>query len=209
MTATGLSRRALLCRSAGVFALSLGAQGCTEMVQTLYPWMGNDLRLIATNLSAMVTSLHSCCDTADTAAFITDLAALANDVRGIVLAIWPPGAFNLSAPAERQIVQIAVDVNDYVDTLDRISAVRPLPEPINSSAAIVLGAILALLRPIEMAHNVSVAPGAPPPPSRPALPSLATPLRSRAIRAAAEQHARGLKLEEARSELAATRFPAG
>ena len=69
------------------------------------------------------------------------------------------------------------------------------------------GLILALLRPIEVAHNVAAAPGARPPPSRPALSSLAMPLRSRAIRAAAERHAKTLSPEAARSELAAIRFP--
>jgi hypothetical protein len=39
------------------------------------------------------------------------------------------------------------------------------------------------------------------------LSSLAMPLRSRAIRAAAERHAKTLSPEEARSELAAIRFP--
>ena len=88
-----------------------------------------------------------------------------------------------------------------------MAAVKPLPDPIASTATTVIGAVLALLRPIEVAHNLAVAPGAPPPPSRPVLSSLAMPLRSRAIRAAAERHAKTLSPEAARSELAATRFP--
>jgi hypothetical protein len=207
MTATSLSRRALLRRSASVFAVGLTAHGCTDVVQTLYPYMGNDLRMIATNAGLLVRSLQSCCESADTGAYITDLAAIANDIRDTVSAIWPPAASSLSAPAESQILQIAVDVNDLIDTLDRMAAVKPLPDPIVSTATTVLGAILALMRPIEVAHNIAAAPGAPPPPSRPALSSLAIPLRSRAIRAAAERHAKTLSPEAARSELAAIRFP--
>ena len=189
MSATSLSRRALLCRSAGIFAVGLAAHGCTDVVQTLYPYMGNDLRMIATNAGLLVRSLQSCCESADTGAFITDLAAIANDIRDTVSAIWPPAASSLSAPAESQILRIAVDANDLIDTLDRMAAVKPLPDPVASTATTVMGAILALLKPIEVAHNVAAAPGAPPPPSRPALSSLAMPLRSRAIRAAAERHA--------------------
>ena len=207
MTATSLSRRALLRRSASMFAVGLAAHGCTDVVKTLYPYMGNDLRMIATNVALLVRSLQSCCESADTGAFITDLAAIANDIRGTVFAIWPPAASSLSAPAESQILQIAVDVNDFIDTLDRMAAAKPMPDPIASAVTTVIGAILALLRPIEVAHNVVVAAGAPPPPSRPALSSLAMPLRSRAIRAAAERHAKTLSPEAARSELAAIRFP--
>ena len=207
MSATSLSRRALLCRSVGIFAVGLAAHGCTDVVQTLYPYMGNDLRMIATNAGLLVRSLQSCCESADTGAFITDLAAIANDIRDTVSAIWPPTASSLSAPAESQILRIAVDANDFIDTLDRMAAVKPLPDPVASTATTVMGAILALLRPIEVAHNVAAAPGAPPPPSRPALSTLAIPLRSRAIRAAAERHARTLSPEAARSELAAMRFP--
>ena len=207
MTATSLSRRALLRRSASLFAVGLTAHGCTDVVQTLYPYMGNDLRMIATDLSLLVRSLQGCCESADTGAFITDLAAIANDINGTVSAIWPPAASSLTAPAESQILRIAVDVNDFIDTLDRMAAVKPLPDPVTSTATTVMGAVLALLRPIEVAHNLAVAPGAPPPPSRPVLSSLAMPLRSRAIRAAAERHAKTLSPEAARSELAATRFP--
>jgi len=166
--------------------------------------MGNDLRMIATNAGLLVRSLQSCCESADTGAFVTDLAAIANDIRDTVSAIWPPAASSLSAPAESQILQVAVDANDFIDTLDRMATVKPLPDPVASTATTVMGAILALLRPIEVAHNVAAAPGAPPPPSRP---TLAMPLRSRAIRAAAERHARTLSPEAARSELAAMRFP--
>src|SRR5205085_11432467 len=109
------SRRDLLRRSASIFAVGLAAHGCTDVLQTLYPYMGNDLRMIATNVSLLVTSLQSCCETADTGAFIADLAAIANDIRGIVLAIWPPAASSLSAPAESQVLQIAVDMNDFID----------------------------------------------------------------------------------------------
>jgi hypothetical protein len=207
MTATSLSRRALLRRSASLFAVGLTAYGCTDVVKTLYPYMGNDLRMIATDVVLLVRSLQSCCESADAGAFITDLAAIANDIGGTVSAIWPPAASSLSAPAESQILQIAVDVNDFIDTLDRMATVKPLPDPIASTATNVMGAILALLRPIEAAHNVAAAPGAPPPPSRPALSSLAIPLRSRAIRAAAELHAKTLSPEAARSELAAMQFP--
>ena len=207
MTATSLSRRALLRRSASIFAVSFAVHGCTDVVQTLYPYMGNDLRMIATDVSLLVRSLQSCCESADTGAFITDLAAISNDIRGIVSAIWPPAASTLSAPAESQILQIAVDMNDFIDTLDRMAAAKPMPEPIASTATTVMGAILALLRPIEVAHNIRVAPGAPPPPSRPALSSLAMPLRSRAIRAAAERRTKTLSPEAARSELVAIRFP--
>ncbi len=190
-----------------MLAVGLTAHACTDVVQTLYPYMGNDLRMIATNLALLVRSLQSCCESADTGAFITDLAAIANDVRGTVSAIWPPTASSLSAPAESQILQIAVDINDFIDTLDRMAAAKPMPEPVAATTTTVMGAILALLRPIEVAHNLRVVPGAPPPPSRPALSSLAMPLRSRAIRAAAERHAKTLSPEEARSELAAIRFP--
>jgi len=190
-----------------MFAVGLAAHGCTDVVKTLYPYMGNDLRMIATNVALLVRSLQSCCESADTGAFITDLAAIANDIRGTVFAIWPPAASSLSAPAESQILQIAVDVNDFIDTLDRMAAAKPMPDPIASAVTTVIGAILALLRPIEVAHNIAAAPGAPPPPSRPALSSRAIPLRSRAIRAAAERHAKTLGPEEARSELAAIRFP--
>ena len=138
---------------------------------------------------------------------MTDLAALANDIGGTVSAIWPPAASSLTAPTESQVLQIAVDVNDFIDTLDRMAVAKPMPDPIASTATTVMGAVLALLRPIEVAHNLAVAPGAPPPPSRPVLSSLAMPLRSRAIRAAAERHAKTLSSEAARSELAATRFP--
>src|SRR4030088_1765185 len=179
MSATSLSRRALLRRSAGIFAVGLAAHGCTDVVQTLYPYMGNDLRMIATNAGLLVRSLQSCCESADTGAFITDLAAIANDIRDTVSAIWPPAASSLSAPAESQILRIAVDANDLIDTLDRMAAVKPLPDPVASTATTDMGAILALLRPIEGAHNVAAAPGAPPPPSRPALSTLAMPLRSR------------------------------
>jgi hypothetical protein len=207
MTATSLSRRALLCRSASLFVVGLTAHGCTDVVQTLYPYMGNDLRMIATDLSLLVRSLQGCCESADAGAFITDLAALANDINDTVSAIWPPAASSLTAPAESQILRIAVDVNDFIDTLDRMAAVKPLPDPIASTATTVTGAVLALLRPIEVAHNVVAVPGAPRPSSRPVLSSLAMPLRSRAIRAAAERHAKTLSPEAARSELAATRFP--
>ena len=207
MTATSLSRRALLRRSVSVFAVGLAAHGCTDVVKTLYPYMGNDLRMIATNVALLVRSLQSCCESADTGAFITDLAAIANDIRGTVFAIWPPTASSLSAPAESQILQIAVDMNDLIDTLDRMAVAKPMPDPIAATVTTVISAILALLRPIEVAHNVAAAPGAPPPPSRPALSSLAMPLRSRAIRAAAERHAKTLSPEAARSELAAIRFP--
>jgi hypothetical protein len=168
--------------------------------------MGNDLRMIATNAGLLVRSLQSCCESADTGAFITDLAAIANDIRDTVSAIWPPAASSLSAPAESQILRITVDANDLIDTLDRMATVKPLPDPVASNVTTVMGAILALLRPIEVAHNVAAAPGAPPP-SRPALSTLAIPLRSRAIRTAAERHARTLSPEAARSELAAMRFP--
>jgi hypothetical protein len=205
MTATSPSRRALLCRSASLFVVGFTAHGCTDVVQTLYPYMGNDLRMIATNVVLLVRSLQGCCESADAGAFITDLAALANDINDTVSAIWPPAAASLTAPAESQILRIAVDVNDFID--DRMAAVKPLPDPIASTATTVIGAVLALLRPIEVAHNVVAAPGAPPPPSRPVLSSLAMPLRSRAIRTAVERHAKTLSPEAARSELAATRFP--
>ena len=52
MIATSFSRRALL-RSGGLAALGLAAQGCSKFVVTLYPYMGNDLRMIATDLSRM------------------------------------------------------------------------------------------------------------------------------------------------------------
>ncbi|TMJ58634.1 MAG: hypothetical protein E6G81_10575 [Alphaproteobacteria bacterium] len=170
--------------------------------------MGNDLRMIATNVALLVRSLQSCCDNTDTAPFIADLAAIGNDINGTVSAIWPATASSLSAPAENQILQFAVDVNDLIDTLDRMAALKPLPDPIAATATTVLGAVLALLRPIEVAHNLAVKPGAPPPPSRPALVTIATPLRSRSIRAAAERHAATLNPERARAELAAVRFPA-
>ena len=207
MTATSLSRRALLRRSASIFAVGLTAHGCTDVVKTLYPYMGNDLRMIATNVALLVRSLQSCCDNTDTAPFIADLAAIGNDINGTVSAIWPATASSLSAPAENQILQFAVDVNDLIDTLDRMAAVKPFPDPIAATAATVLGAVLALLRPIEVAHNIAAKPGAPPLPSRPALTTLATPLRSRSIRAAAERHASTLNPERARDELAAVRFP--
>ena len=208
MPATSLSRRALLRCSASIFAVGLTAHGCTDVVKTLYPYMGNDLRMIATNVALLVRSLQSCCDNADTAPFIADLAAIGNDINGTVSAIWPATASSLSAPAENQILQFAVDVNDLIDTLDRMAALKPLPDPIAATATTVLGAVLALLRPIEVAHNLAVKPGAPPPPSRPALVTIATPLRSRSIRAAAERHAATLNPERARAELAAVRFPA-
>ena len=207
MTATSLSRRVLLRRSASILAVAIAPQGCTDVVQTLYPYMGHDLRLIASSISLLARSLQSCCDSGDAGAFITDLATIANDIGGTVSAIWPPTASSLTAPAESQILRIAVDVNDFIDTLDRMAAAKPMPDPVASTATSVMGAVLALLRPIEVAHNLAVAPGALPPPSRPVLSSLAVPLRARAIRAAAERHAKTLSPEAARSELAATRFP--
>ena len=109
MPATSLSRRALLRRSASLFAVGLAAYGCTDVVKTLYPYMGNDLRMIATNVALLVRSLQSCCDNTDTAPFIADLAAIGNDINGTVSAIWPATASSLSAPAENQILQFAVD----------------------------------------------------------------------------------------------------
>ena len=72
MTATSLSRRALLRRSASLFVVGLTAHGCTDVVQTLYPYMGNDLRMIATDVALLVRSLQGYCESADTGAFITD-----------------------------------------------------------------------------------------------------------------------------------------
>src|SRR5438045_706476 len=68
LNATSLSRRAVLRRSASMFAVGLAAHGCTDVVQTLYPFMGNDLRMIATSVGLLVRSLQSCCETADTGA---------------------------------------------------------------------------------------------------------------------------------------------
>jgi hypothetical protein len=206
MIATSFSRRALL-RWGGLAALGLAAQGCSKFVVTLYPYMGNDLRMIATDLNLLFKTLQSCCDNADTGAFFSDLAAIANDVNATVTAIWPATQVYLSAPEEDQVLRIAVDVNDFIDTVDKLADAKRLPDPVLSTATTVLGAILALLRPIEAAHNLAVKPGAPPPHSRPALATLATPLRSHSIRAAAERHAATLSPDQARSELAAIQFP--